>query len=159
MLRETRSRRGDRLNVTRSTTALSDVRDTVRGIDRSRMGGVTLAPSPICLITGDEELLVARAVDATVSAARARDNAVELRELDAGGATPADFVELVSPSLFGGGRIVLLRNGQDARKELVETEAALLKAQRALEAAKETAAATPRPSPTPKKTARPAATR
>lgn len=80
---------------------------------------MTLAPSPICLITGDEELLVARAVDAAVSAARARDDAAELRELDAGSATPGDLAELVSPSLFGGGRIVLLRNGQDARKDLV----------------------------------------
>jgi DNA polymerase-3 subunit delta len=83
------------------------------------MGDVTLAPSPICLITGDEELLVARAVDVAVSTARARDDSSELRELDAAGATPADFAELVSPSLFGGGRIVVLRNGQDARKELV----------------------------------------
>jgi DNA polymerase-3 subunit delta len=83
------------------------------------MGDVTLAPSPICLITGDEELLVARAVDAAVSAARDRDDAAELREIDASGASTGDVAELVSPSLFGGGRILLLRNGQDARKELV----------------------------------------
>jgi DNA polymerase-3 subunit delta len=83
------------------------------------MGDVTLAPSPICLITGDEELLVARAVAAAVAAARARDDAVELRELDATGATPGDIAEPLSPSLFGGGRVVVLRNAQNAGKELV----------------------------------------
>jgi len=83
------------------------------------MGGVTLAPTPIGLITGDEEFLVARAVEAAIAAARARDEATEIREIEAASATPGDLTELLSPSLFGGSRLVLLANAQDAKKELV----------------------------------------
>jgi DNA polymerase III subunit delta len=83
------------------------------------MGGVTLAPTPIGLITGDEEFLVARAVEAAIAAARARDEATEVREVEAASVTPGELAELLSPSLFGGSRLVLLTNAQDAKKELV----------------------------------------
>src|SRR5262245_8154871 len=79
---------------------------------------VTSARSPLCLITGDEEFLVSRAVDAAVEEARARDSGIEVRELLGSTATPGDVIELLSPSLFGGGRVVVLRDAQDAKKEL-----------------------------------------
>jgi DNA polymerase-3 subunit delta len=71
------------------------------------------------LVSGDEELLVARAVDAVIDAARAADPDTEVRELEAAVATPSETAEAVSPSLFGGRRVIVLRSGQDAKKELV----------------------------------------
>ena len=80
---------------------------------------MTSPPAPICLITGDEELLVARAVEGAVASARMRDAGAEVREVDAGAINPGDIAELLSPSLFGGRRVLVLRNAQDARKDLV----------------------------------------
>jgi DNA polymerase-3 subunit delta len=82
------------------------------------MGDVTLAPSPIRLIVGDDELLVSRAVNAAVAAARERDEAVELREVDGGNAVSGEIAELLSPSLFGGGRVVAVANAQDVKKDV-----------------------------------------
>lgn len=78
---------------------------------------MTSDPTAVWLVSGDEELLVTRAVDAAVDAARARDASIEVRELDAGSANPGEIAELLSPSLFGGGRAVVVRAAQDARKE------------------------------------------
>ena len=82
---------------------------------------MTSAPVLLYLISGDEELLVARAADAIVQAARDVDPDVEARELDASTATVGELAELFSPSLFGGRRVVVLGNGQDAKKDLVTT--------------------------------------
>lgn len=78
---------------------------------------VTSAPSSLWLISGDEELLVARAVSAVLDAARAADASAEISELDVSTATDGQFAELLSPSLFGGSRVIVVRAGQDARKE------------------------------------------
>jgi DNA polymerase-3 subunit delta len=74
--------------------------------------------NPIVLVLGEEELLVARAVADTVEAARAADPAVELREVEAGALSAGEIAELLSPSLFGGARVVVVRRAQDARKDL-----------------------------------------
>lgn len=71
------------------------------------------------LILGEEELLASRAVADAVATARAADPAVEVRDLAASGMSPGEIAELLSPSLFGGARVVVVRGGQDARKELV----------------------------------------
>ncbi|HKD97544.1 MAG TPA: DNA polymerase III subunit delta [Micromonosporaceae bacterium] len=81
------------------------------------MCNVTSEPTPVRLVSGDEELLVDRAVEAAVDEARSRDAGVEVREVEAGTASPGEIAELLSPSLFGGGRAVVVRSGQDARKE------------------------------------------
>lgn len=81
------------------------------------MVDVSSGPVPVWLISGDEELLVTRAVDAAVDAARARDAGTEVREVDAGSASPGEIAEMLSPSLFGGGRAIVVRGGQDARRE------------------------------------------
>ncbi|HLU33463.1 MAG TPA: DNA polymerase III subunit delta [Natronosporangium sp.] len=70
------------------------------------------------LVLGDEEFLAARAVADVISAARAHDPDVEVRELHAGQVSAGEVAELLSPSLFGGARVVVLRSGQDARKDL-----------------------------------------
>jgi DNA polymerase-3 subunit delta len=84
------------------------------------MSGVTSTGlAPIVLVLGDEELLAARAVAATVDQARAADPAADVREYEAGSVSPGEVAEMLSPSLFGGRRVLVLRSGQDARKDLV----------------------------------------
>ncbi len=83
------------------------------------MVDVSSGPAPIWLISGDEELLVIRAVDAVVDAARVREQGTEARDVDGGSASPGEIAEMLSPSLFGGGRAIVVRNGQDARKDFV----------------------------------------
>jgi DNA polymerase-3 subunit delta len=83
------------------------------------MVDVTSASSRLWLISGDEELLVARAVDAVIAAGRAADADTEVRDLEAASVTVGEVSEATSPSLFGGRRVVVLRSGQDAKKDLV----------------------------------------
>jgi len=76
---------------------------------------------PLRLIVGDEELLVSRAVAEVVSAARASDPLAEVHDIAASELRPGAVAEMVSPSLFGGRRVVVVRDGQDAGKDLTAT--------------------------------------
>jgi DNA polymerase-3 subunit delta len=78
----------------------------------------------LCLVSGDEELLVERAIADVTAGARAGDPEADVRQLAAAALAPGELDEMLSPSLFGGRRILVLRDGQDAKKELV---AALLR--------------------------------
>jgi DNA polymerase-3 subunit delta len=78
----------------------------------------------LCLVSGDEELLVERAIADVTALARAEDPQAEVRRLAAGTIDAGELDELLSPSLFGGRRVLVIRDGQDAKKELV---AALLR--------------------------------
>ncbi|MBU8855803.1 MULTISPECIES: DNA polymerase III subunit delta [unclassified Micromonospora] len=83
------------------------------------MGDVTPADlPPIVLVLGDEELLATRAVTEAVGRAREVDPDVDVREYQAGTLTVGEIAEMLSPSLFGGRRVLVLRSGQDARKDL-----------------------------------------
>ncbi|MEH0822820.1 MULTISPECIES: DNA polymerase III subunit delta [unclassified Micromonospora] len=83
------------------------------------MGHVTAASlPPILLVLGDEELLATRAVSEAVAKARSVDPDVDVREYQAGSLTVGEIAEMLSPSLFGGRRVLVLRSGQDARKDL-----------------------------------------
>ncbi|SCL67698.1 DNA polymerase III, delta subunit [Micromonospora citrea] len=87
---------------------------------RANMGGVTAASlAPILLVLGDEELLATRAVTEAVARARSVDPDVDVREYQAGSLAVGEIAEMLSPSLFGGRRVLVLRAGQDARKDLV----------------------------------------
>ncbi|MBM0205326.1 DNA polymerase III subunit delta [Micromonospora sp. STR1s_5] len=84
------------------------------------MGGVTPASlAPILLVLGDEELLATRAVTEAVAKVRSVDPEVDVREYQASALTVGEIAEMLSPSLFGGRRLLILRSGQDARKDLV----------------------------------------
>lgn len=85
---------------------------------RATIAGVTLTDR-VVLVLGEEELLAARAVAGAIEAARAADPATEVRDLEAGALSGGELAELLSPSLFGGARVVVVRRGQDARKDLV----------------------------------------
>jgi DNA polymerase III subunit delta len=79
----------------------------------------TAPPAPLLLVQGDEELLAARAISAAVDAAVAADPGADVREYEAASLAAGEVAEMLSPSLFGGRRVLVIRSGQDARKDLV----------------------------------------
>jgi DNA polymerase III subunit delta len=76
--------------------------------------------APLRLVLGDEELLVSRAVAEVVTAARDADPETDVRELPAGELTAGDLYDLLSPSLFGGRRVVVLRGAHETRTDVVD---------------------------------------
>jgi DNA polymerase-3 subunit delta len=77
---------------------------------------VTVVP-PLTLVTGPEELLADRAVAEVVAAARAQDPSVEICDVVPGQLAAGGFAELVSPSLFGEAKVVVVRGVQDLTAE------------------------------------------
>jgi DNA polymerase-3 subunit delta len=81
---------------------------------------------PLTLVVGEEEFLVDRAVRAAVQEARAAaaesgiagDDGGDLHDLEATALTVGELTTLTSPSLFGGGAIVIVRNAHNASKEI-----------------------------------------
>jgi DNA polymerase III subunit delta len=84
------------------------------------------APAPaeaaaVTLVVGEEEFLVDRAVRERIAAARTAATAGDdgdLHDVEASALTPGELLTLTSPSLFGGGAIVIVRGAQNAGKEL-----------------------------------------
>ncbi|HEX5741335.1 MAG TPA: DNA polymerase III subunit delta [Pilimelia sp.] len=72
-------------------------------------------PPPLLLVLGDEDLLVSRAV----AAAKAAHDGGDVVEHEGGAVDAGALAEMLSPSLFGGRRVVIVRSGQDARKDVV----------------------------------------
>jgi DNA polymerase III subunit delta len=77
----------------------------------------------VTLVTGEEEFLVDRAVREAVAAARAAcaaagDDGGDVHDLEASALAPGELTTLTSPSLFGGGAIVIVRNAQNAAKDV-----------------------------------------
>ncbi|HWG27304.1 DNA polymerase III subunit delta [Actinospica sp.] len=77
---------------------------------------MTVVP-PLTLVTGPEELLADRAVAEVVAAARKQDPSVEICDVIPGQLAPGGFAELVSPSLFGEAKVVVVRGVQDLTPE------------------------------------------
>jgi len=73
---------------------------------------------PLVLISGDEMLLVDRAVWRATAAARRVDPGVERRDSPAAGLGAGEFWDLVAPSLFAEPRLVVIRGAQESAKEL-----------------------------------------
>ncbi len=69
------------------------------------------------IVVGDEELLVERAVSDLVTAARETMGSADEHDLLAASLTPGQLAALVSPSLFGGGCVAVIRAVQDAGKD------------------------------------------
>jgi DNA polymerase-3 subunit delta len=81
--------------------------------------------APVAVIVGDEELLVERAV-ARLAAAAAGDSRAGVREVAAGRLEPGELASVVSPSLFDAATVVVVRDAQDAGKEVAGELAALV---------------------------------
>lgn len=84
------------------------------------------AIAPLTLVVGDEEYLVSRALEDLRNAVIAEDPDVEVHEAEAGVVEPAELLQLLSPSLFGGRRLVVLRSAQDLPAARVQTVVPLL---------------------------------
>jgi DNA polymerase III subunit delta len=80
--------------------------------------------SRVSVVTGDEELLVERAVARLVAAAGA-DAAAGVREVAAARLAPGELAAVTAPSLFDAAPVVVIRDAQDAVKEVAEELAAL----------------------------------
>ena len=100
--------------------------------------GTALAAAPVNVIVGEEELLVERSVRALITAARLAlaveagmtgpDDRTELgdratapgdiHDVAAADLAAGELASLTSPSLFGGGAVVVIRSAQDAGKEV-----------------------------------------
>jgi DNA polymerase-3 subunit delta len=78
------------------------------------------------LIVGEEELLVERAVQAAVTAARLADPDVEVRRVHAAQLTDAELAELAGPSLFAENRVLVLDAAHEAGKDAADTIARYL---------------------------------
>lgn len=88
--------------------------------------------APVTLIVGEEEFLVDRSVRETVAAARAAlapaglgqqgsgadDGGGDLHDVEASALGHGELTSLTSPSLFGGGCVVIVRGAQNAGKEV-----------------------------------------
>lgn len=81
---------------------------------------------PLTLVSGDEELLVTRAVAAVVAAARERDAEADVRDLGAGELDAAAFLDLATPSLFGDLRVVVIREAADLADDVRSALAAFI---------------------------------
>jgi len=92
------------------------------------VSAAAVAPDPLQLVVGDEELLVERAIRAALDAARAIDAQADLTRVRVTDLTPPELAELVSPSLFAEGRVIALEAAQEAGKEIADTVIAYAKA-------------------------------
>lgn len=77
-----------------------------------------VAPAPLRLVLGEEELLVERAVEDVVAEVREIEPGAELSRHRASELTPVDLADVLSPSLFAEGRVVVVTAAQEAGKEL-----------------------------------------
>ena len=79
-------------------------------------------PQPVVLVLGGEELLAERAIASVVAAVRGLDPEVDVHTLDAAGYDAGTLGQLASPSLFGGGALVVV-TGVEAANDALVTDA------------------------------------
>jgi DNA polymerase-3 subunit delta len=79
---------------------------------------------PVTLVVGEEEFLVDRAVRDIVAAAREASPDADVHDLGASELGPGELGSLTSPSLFGGGCVLVVRSAQNAGKEVAAELAA-----------------------------------
>src|SRR3954467_1490597 len=82
-----------------------------------------LRPEPVVLVVGPEDLLAERAVAAVLAAAREADPGVTVEQIDAAGYEAGRLGLLTSPSLFGGGTLVVVE-GVAAANDAVAADVA-----------------------------------
>jgi len=86
-----------------------------------------MLPAPVLLVVGAESVLADRAVAAVLTAARQADPDTEVERMDAAGYQSGRLVIATSPSLFGGGKVVVLEGVEQANEALVVDVTAYLK--------------------------------
>jgi DNA polymerase III subunit delta len=83
---------------------------------RSATGTAPL--TPVTIVVGEEEFLIDRAVRDLITARQDAGQAGDVHDLDAAALGPGELDSLISPSLFGGGSVVVIRAAQNAAKEV-----------------------------------------
>lgn len=78
-----------------------------------------LRPAPLVLVVGSEGLLAERAVAAVVAAARESDPELVVETIEAAGYEAGRLELLASPSLFGGGTVIVVNGGEAANDAFV----------------------------------------
>jgi DNA polymerase-3 subunit delta len=86
-----------------------------------------LRPAPIVLVVGGEDLLAERAVSAVLGAAREADPDLQVERIEAAGYEPGRLHLLASPSLFGGGMVVVVSGVEATNDAFVADATAYLK--------------------------------
>jgi DNA polymerase-3 subunit delta len=87
-----------------------------------------LTPAPVVLVTGAEDLLAERAVLTVTAAVRTEDPDVTVERIDAPAYEPGRLEQLSSPSLFGGGTLIVASGIEAANDAFVVDATAYLKA-------------------------------
>jgi DNA polymerase-3 subunit delta len=82
---------------------------------------------PVTFVVGEEEFLVDRAVRDLIAAARDAAPSTDVHDLDASGLGPGELATLTSPSLFGGGCVLVVRSAQNAGKDVAAELAACMR--------------------------------
>ena len=83
------------------------------------MAAEDLAPASVVLVIGAEELLAERAIAALTERARQADPELVIETIDAAGYEGGRLVQLASPSLFGGGSLLLAQGVEAANDAFV----------------------------------------
>lgn len=78
-----------------------------------------LEPAPVVLVVGSEDVIAERAVGSVIGKARAADPELTVERIEAAGYETGRLELLASPSLFGGGSLVLVENAEAANDALV----------------------------------------
>ena len=81
-----------------------------------------LEPAPVVLVVGPEDLLAERAVAAVVRRARDADPEITVENLEAAGYEAGRLELMTSPSLFGGGTVLIV-NGVEAATDALVVDA------------------------------------
>src|SRR4051794_40053913 len=76
--------------------------------------------APVTLAVGQEDLLLDRAVQEVVAAARAADADTDVRDLAPDLLQPGTLAELTSPSLFAERKVVVVRDAQDLPADTIK---------------------------------------
>ncbi|WP_026423089.1 DNA polymerase III subunit delta [Actinokineospora inagensis] len=82
------------------------------------MNSPAVTPPPLQLVLGEEELLVERAIRAVLDTARLADPAADLTRTRVVDLTAPELAEMVSPSLFAEGRVIVLDAAHDATQDI-----------------------------------------
>jgi DNA polymerase-3 subunit delta len=79
---------------------------------------ITAGIAPVTVVVGEEEFLVDRAVRDLITAARAADLGGDIHDLDGAALGSGELESLTSPSLFGGGCVLIVRSAQNVGKDV-----------------------------------------
>ncbi|WP_018683172.1 DNA polymerase III subunit delta [Actinokineospora enzanensis] len=82
------------------------------------MNSPAVTPPPLQLVLGEEELLVERAIRTILETARLADPAADLTRIRVAELTAPELAELVSPSLFAEGRVIVLDAAHEATQDI-----------------------------------------